>query len=177
MFESFQHALFPGDGENTFAILDGASCRELLSKLDELQPDYACLYSGVLEPDIEEVAPYLIELLPEHTFTQWLLENFRGKHWGIFVRSPANLRAMRKHFRTFLLVKSPDSKLLYFRYYDPRVLSIVLPATLAAEREKIFGEVSTLLSETEEGDIAIFRRRGAELNRQKCLANDAVNKS
>ena len=177
MVTSLRSALFPDDGENTFAIIDGASCGELLSKLDELQPDYACLYSGALEPDIEEVAPYLIELLPEHPFTEWLLDNFHGKHWGIFARSPASLRTMRKHFRTFLLVKSPDSKLLYFRYYDPRVLSIVLPSTLAAEREEIFGEVSTFLGETEEGNIDIFRRRGRDLDRQKCLATDAVKKS
>ena len=170
MFEQLRPHLFPGDGTNTYAILDGASIPDLLDKLDECQPEYVCLYAGELEPDVEECAPYLVRLDPDSEFTRWVIDEGWGKHWGIFATSPADLRAMRKHFRTFLLVKDPEGKTLYFRYYDPRVLAIYLPATNANERESIFGEVSAYFFETGDAEFVACRRRGSELERQKCLA-------
>lgn len=177
MIESLQSTLFPADGDHTYAVIDGASCGELLSKLDETAPDHVCLYAGTLEPDIEEVAPYLIELLPNHPFTGWLLDHFHGKHWGIFARSYVNLRALRKHFRTLLLVKSPQNELLYFRFYDPRVCSVFLPMTNAQERENIFGSVAAFFCETDEGELAIFRRRGTELDRWIALGAEVSGKA
>ena len=156
MPDTLQDLLFPHDAEHTYAVIDGASCEELLEKLDEFSPRHYCLYAGELEPDVEEVAPHIVELLEDHPFTDWLLTNAPGKHWGIFARSSAGLRAMRKHFRTFLLVKGPEGKSMYFRYYDPRVLRLYLPTCNPQETRHIFGPATTLLAEDE--DVAVVIR-------------------
>jgi hypothetical protein len=57
-------------------------------------------------------------------FTNWILEHGWGKNCGIFATSAADLRQMRRHLRTFLVVHDEEGKPLYFRYYDPRVLRV-----------------------------------------------------
>lgn len=167
MFDQLRPHLFPDDGTHTYAIIDGASCEDLLDKLDEHQPEHVCLYAGELEPDLEECAPYLIRLDLASDFTRWIFDEGWGKHWGIFATSPADLRTLRKHFRTFLLVKSPEGKTLYFRYYDPRVFPVYLPTTNAAERKTIFGPVLDYLCENDSESGIVFRCSVGSLGTQR----------
>lgn len=143
--------LFPEDGElQTYAVLDGASVPDLLDQLygDE-PPEFVCLYRGELEPDLAEVAPYLVQLKAGSPFTEWLLGNCWGNHWGIFAASTEDIDVIRRHFRNFLMVKDPEGKQLYFRYYDPRVLRIYLPTCNPDEVQSIFGPVHAYLMESE----------------------------
>jgi Domain of unknown function (DUF4123) len=159
--------LFPCDGEvNTYAVIDGASCKDLLKKLGDFTPDNCCLYAGALEAEMEKVAPYLVHLKQDHPFTEWLLTNFIGNPWCIFSHSPADFGAMRKHFRTLLLVRGPEGELLYFRYYDPRVLSIYLPTTNEEERKMVFGPVNAYFCETEKDNFAGFGLSKGELTKR-----------
>ncbi|HEY1204463.1 MAG: DUF4123 domain-containing protein [Bryobacteraceae bacterium] len=142
--------LFAGDGAGVFAVLDGASVPGLVQKLHQARPEFECLYRGELAPDMAEVAPYLVELEPKAEFTVWVLAEGWGKHWGIFVRTPADLRAMRQHFRPFLVVHNEEGKPLYFRFYDPRVLRVYLPTCNASELATFFGPVESYVAEGEE---------------------------
>jgi len=141
--------LFTEAGQNVYVVLDGASVPELLERLAQDGPEYVCLYRGELEPDLAACAPYLVQLRREAPFTEWVIQQGWGKHWGIFAASPADLKTMRKHFRTFLVVKDPEGKQLYFRYYDPRVLRVYLPTCNAEETAHVFGPVSRFLLEDE----------------------------
>jgi hypothetical protein len=143
--------LFPQEeGMNTYAVLDGASIPDLLDHLyGEVRPEFVCLYRGELEPDMAECAPYLAVLKPDAPFTDWLLTEGWGKHWGIFAVSRADLKTVQKHFRTFLMVKDPDGKQLYFRYYDPRVFRVYLPTCNQQETTIVFGPVQHYLIEDE----------------------------
>jgi hypothetical protein len=142
-------------GEKTYAILDGASVPDLIDQLYALEPDWECLYRGELEPDIAEVAPYLVELTRGHAFTEWVITNGWGKHWGIFVLSPIDIKMLRRHFRTFLVVHDSEARPLYFRYYDPRVLRIYLPTCNATELKQVFGPVTAYIMEGENPDDII----------------------
>src|SRR5215813_11554270 len=124
--------LFSDTDAKVFTVLDGTSIPDLLDKLYGLSPTFCCLYRGELEPDMAEVAPYLVQLEQGSEFTDWLLEEW-GKHWGIFAISDADFRAMRRHFRSFLIVNDENGRPLRFRYYDPRVLRLYLPTCNAEE--------------------------------------------
>jgi hypothetical protein len=102
-------------------------------------------------------------LKEDDLFTKWLLANFFGKAWCIFARSTAGFSAVRKHFRTFLMVKSPNGETLYFRYYDPRVLGIYLPTTNEEERNIVFGAISAYYCETLSGEFIQFRQNAGQL--------------
>jgi len=156
--ESLLKQLFSQPEANVHTVLDGASVPDLPELLWEHEPEHVCLYRGELVPDMAAVAPYLVKLESDHPFTKILCEEGWGNHWGIFVISPAEitLRDLRNHFRRFLMVYDPDGKLIYFRYYDPRVLRIYLPTCNAEETKTVFGPISCYVLEDE--DPSVFLR-------------------
>ena len=162
--------LFADEEAHVYAVLDGASVGELLPKLYELEPEYECLYRGELEPDMAEVAPYLVRLEPETEFADWVVGEGWGRHWGVFAVTDADLRAAQKHFRSFLTVYDPAGKPLLFRYYDPRVLRIYLPTCNAEELRAVFGPVSCYLLEGEDPATLLRFRLDGEALRREALA-------
>lgn len=146
--QAVSQQLFAVPETTVYAILDGASAPELPQTLARLGVEAECLFRGELEPDMAQVAPYLAVVQQlDHPFTDWLLQEGWGQHWGVFAISKASLRALRMHLRTFLKVYGPDLKPLYFRYYDPRVLRVYLPSCNAEELRTVFGPVLRYLME------------------------------
>ena len=152
--DSLHRELFADKSASIYAILDGASVPGLLEKLAEHAPEYTCLFSGQLDPDLAEAAPYLVRLDPADPFTDWVLERGWGNHWGIFAALPASaaFKAVRKHLRSFLRVRSPEGKPLLFRYYDPRVFRVYLPTCNGQELRTVFGPVRMFMLESEQAD-------------------------
>ena len=148
--------LFSQPETNIYTVLDGASVPELPQVLWEHRPENICLYRGELESDMAAVAPYLVKLEYDHPFTKLVCEQSWGKHWGVLVLTPAeiDIRALRNHFRRILMVYDPDGKLIYFRYYDPRVLRTYLPTCNAEELGHVFGPVGSII--TEDKDAAML---------------------
>ena len=155
--QSLVNHLFSQPETNLYAVLDGASVPELPQLLWEHEPENICLYRGELEPDMAATAPYLVKLEYDHPFTKLVCEQGWGKHWGIFVITPAeiHLRDLRNHFRRFLMVYDPDGKLIYFRYYDPRVLRVYLPTCNAEDTNIVFGPISCYVLEGEEPSVLL----------------------
>lgn len=156
--KALRRHLFSDDETSVFAVLDGASVPDLLDALYEHQPENECLYRGEIKPDIAEVAPYLVLLADDSAFTDWVLSEGWGNHWGIFAVAREELAAMRRHFRRYLIVHDPDGKPLYFRYYDPRVLRVYLPTCNAEELGTVFGPVECFLLEDEASQTALCFR-------------------
>ncbi|HEY6330931.1 MAG TPA: DUF4123 domain-containing protein [Blastocatellia bacterium] len=145
--EKISRQLFANEEASVFAVLDGASASGLLDKLYGLQPEFECLYRGEIEPDIAYVAPYLVRLDADSEFARWTISQGWGRHWGIFVTSSEDFRALRRHLRMFLVVYDADGRPLRFRYYDPRVLRTYLPTCTTGELSTIFGPVSSYIAE------------------------------
>jgi len=162
--DALRQQLFAGGDLHTYAIVDGASVDNLLPTLAATAlPEQVCLYRGELDAELLAAAPHLLKLPADHPFTDWLLQGW-GRHWGIFLQSRASLRELRKHFRTVLIVRDPDNKPLYFRYYDPRVLRVFLPTCNAGELAQVFGPVERYLLEDEDpGRLLVYARQGAAL--------------
>jgi hypothetical protein len=143
----------------TYVILDGASIPELPKVLEELGPEYLCLFRGEVEPELAEVAPYLVGLRRGEAFTEWLLREGRGKPWGVFALSKADPYVLAAHLTGLLVADVPDGDKLYFRFYDPRVLKIFLPTCNKQQREQMFGPVSTFVLELPDNDsVEVFHK-------------------
>lgn len=138
-----------------FAILDGAQIPDLRMKLYEMKPVHYCLMTGELEPDMQEVAPYMVRLLPETPFTEWLLSEVWGKNWGIFAQTRETVLEMRKHFSSIMTVYDEEANTLHFRYYDPRVWRKFLPTCQSEEIKTLFGKVDTFLVESEDKESLV----------------------
>ncbi len=132
-----------------YIVLDGASVPDLPMKLFEMRPPNYCLFRGELEPDMAEVAPYVVQLIPNTSFTDWVLSECYGKHWGIFAHSLHSIKEMRRHFRSLVQVYNENGDPLIFRFYDPRVFRRFLPTCTDDELETFFGKVETFFAEDE----------------------------
>jgi hypothetical protein len=149
LLQMIKTQIFSTPSLRSFAILDGASVLDLPANLASFNPEHICLYRGELEPDLAEMAPYLVILEYNSPFTDWVLANGWGKHWGIYGAAMADLKELRRHFRMFLTVYDKDGKSLYFRYYDPRVWQVYLPSCNSGELNTVFGPVVSYLVEDE----------------------------
>lgn len=166
--ESIGEQLFSDEETKVFAILDGASVKGLLDKLYDLSPNFCCLFRGELAPDMAEVAPYLVELEPGSEFTDWVIDQGWGNHWGVFAVTDADLRATARHFRAFLIVYDEAGRPLRFRYYDPRVLRTYLPTCNAEELAAVFGPVTSFFLEDRDPATALrFRLESGSLGQKR----------
>ncbi|HQP67139.1 MAG TPA: DUF4123 domain-containing protein [Quisquiliibacterium sp.] len=137
--QQFESALWDEPGTGVVAILDGASVPGLRGQLRKAWPARVeCLMGGYLEPDVAEVSPYAVELHKGSAFNRWLFDNMWGAHWGILVRSREPFGPVARHFRGLFIVQGPEHKPLYFRFYDPRALRLVLPTCSPQQVTSIF---------------------------------------
>jgi hypothetical protein len=149
-WQRFQQLLFGREDYSAYAVLDGATVPDLLKRLSESGHDYVCLYRGELNLDLRMTAPYLVKLRPGADLLRWLWLEGWGKSWGIYALTELGLEALRRHFRGFLRVRDPKGKILYFRYYDPRVLRVYLPTCASTEIQTVFGAIKSYVCEGDE---------------------------
>ncbi|MES3022226.1 MAG: DUF4123 domain-containing protein [Pseudomonadota bacterium] len=145
--------VWAGEGTATFALLDGAASPTLLDQLyDAPGLEFECLYSGELEPDIAEVAPYIARVEAGSAFADWVL-GLWGERRAILVQVDVRveLPVLRRHFRKLNLVYGPDAAPLLLRYYDPRVLPLFLSTCDRAQVREMFGPVIRFVLEGASG--------------------------
>jgi len=159
--EKFHQTLFSSREPHVYAVLDGASVPDIVQNLADYNAESICLYRGELDPELAQMAPYLVILPAESELADWALNGI-GRHWGIFATSKASMKEMRKHFRTILTIYAPDGEPVYFRYYDPRVLSAFLPTCNEEEKKALFGVVNRYYFEDEKGTgLSLYEQKAA----------------
>jgi Domain of unknown function (DUF4123) len=135
-------------GESLYALLDAARQPEIPMRLKSGAIHHDCLYQGPTADALWFVAPYIARCERTSAFVTWLLEEGWGQNWGVFIAAAVDLASLRQHLRKFLLVKMECADAdFYFRFYDPRVLSIFLPTCTGDEAAEFFGPVRCYLSE------------------------------
>lgn len=148
-------------GEQAWAVLDGARDPRIRGFVFDSRATRACLYRGSLTRELEDAAPWLLQLSPGSAYTERLFERFWGDSCGVVLSTALSMTELRRHLRRFLLARDPDGRTLVFRWYDPRVLRVYLPTLTADEAGKFFGfgKVSAFAAEAEEpGAFHLFRR-------------------
>jgi len=121
-----------------YAILDACNEPAVPPKVTELGPERAIsLYRGRAEQEQWAIAPYLANV--DSLLLDWIAQTLWKKPWGVFAVVEHNLTMLRKHFRRFLTVADPEGEPMYFRYYDPRVLSLFLPTCTREELKTFMG--------------------------------------
>jgi len=130
-----------------FGLLDAARDPGVLQLLRTHSDVHYSLYDGADGEKLDDVAPYLVQLSSRSPVTETLVREHWGKSWGIFVWALTDFKELRRHLRRFLLVHDPRGKVLYFRFYDPRVLRVFLPTCTSQETGDFFGPMSGLLLE------------------------------
>lgn len=151
-----------------YAILDAARSPQVRERLYASGERFQSLYEGEKGAALDRVAPFLVALPSQSRFLESLAHEAWGRSWGVYVTSRIDPNALRRHFRRFLLVKDENQRQLCFRYYDPRVLRVFLPASTPAEMAEFFGPVDSFLMESDDGKALLrFRMSGDGLIEEK----------
>jgi hypothetical protein len=128
-----------------YAILDACDEPTVPPKITELGPEKAVsLFRGDAEHQQWAVAPYLARV--EESLLEWIAATLWSKPWGIFAVAEGDLDSLRKHFRQFLVVEDPEGETMYFRYYDPRILALFLPACTQDELRTFLGPLKAFVT-------------------------------
>lgn len=125
-----------------YAVLDACDTPAVPEKARELGERRAVsLYRGSADEMYWAIAPYLFAVDP--ALLDWIVETLWEEPFGIFAVADADLEEVRRHFRRFLVVHSPEGEQWYFRFYDPRVLGSFLRTCTEDQVDLIFGPVSS----------------------------------
>ncbi len=153
--------LFGAPGARAYAVADGAARSDLLEMLSRTDARNECLFLGELEPEVAACAPYLVALDgPDGAFAE--LAAGWGGGQAIYLTSGADLLELRRHLRPLTRAVLPGGQVVGFRFYDPRVLQVVLPVMDSNQRAEIFGAaVESFFCEDEDGTgLLSFERDG-----------------
>jgi hypothetical protein len=140
-------------GAPIYAMLDGARDSRIRRFVRDSRAPAWCLWRGQVRPEVEDLAPYLLRLEARHEYTCRFFELSSGNSWGVLLASKAPSRDLRRHLRKFLRVQTEEGRVLLFRYYDPRVLRVFLPALPRKEAARFFGPIEAFAADSD-----IFRR-------------------
>ena len=163
------------DFQPLYALLDAACEPSVLKVLFEAKERHLSLFEGHQGAQLAHFAPYLVRLPAESPLITTLVEQGWGKSWGVFVTCAEPLEALRHHFRHFLMVKLPDRKQVYFRFYDPRVLRLFLPTCDAEQIRLLFGPIQYYIMEDENPDSLLrFSNKDRGVGRRKFSLAPAV---
>lgn len=147
-----------------YCLLDASRMDEAIYVAKQLNERHSCLYEGESEKFLNSVAPFLFSHDQGSTFSHWLLDEGKGKSWGILLESSAEPLELYRHLRRFLIVQTEEDRELYFRYYDPRVLNVFLPTCTAEQLNEFFGPIQTFIAEDERGVFTAYRNDNGLLN-------------
>lgn len=110
------------------------------SRFEQLE----CLFTGDLEIELADVAPYLGQLNPRDPDAKVLLEHLVKLDCAVLLtegatQSDLTFSQAHRHLRKFNVVYGPEGNPLFFRYYDPRVLPGVLSVLNDEQLQAFFG--------------------------------------
>jgi len=132
----------------TYVILDGAASDKISFNVNHIfNTKSRSLYLGKDEENLEEVAPYLVELSEVNKFTDWVLEGY-GNGYSLFLQSTYDLITIHS-------VLSPLTKIIdeetednvFVRFYDPRVFQKYLKIQTKEQCEALFSIIPIFLYE------------------------------
>jgi Domain of unknown function (DUF4123) len=114
----------------TYAILDAAKIKGLPETITGWGLENRCLYQGQAFDRLSDVAPWIVRLTPDSSFTRHLFTQGEARWhlWdaeaGIFLRSRGTIDQLWKHFRKFTVLRNDEGDTRYFRFYDPRAAAM-----------------------------------------------------
>lgn len=140
-----------------FAVLDAARDDRILEVLRESVEESRSLYEGLKGDAMAERAPYLVWLPKGCRLLKRLVAEGWGKRWGIYLTSNDRYKDVRTQLRRFLMAEiGAFGKPMYFRFYDPRTVRVVLPSFTVWLRSVFFDRITALLVEDKDGTVLRF---------------------
>lgn len=138
--DKLEEALFLADDCNVFAVVDGAANPSLWIELQEYEN--ACIRKGLMEDAVASVMPYVVALKLRDPSFDWFMDKCWNRSAAILIRAHCHdVLEMRKHLRRFTMVKMPDERSVYLRFYDPRVIGGLLDVFTVDQLDNFYRDI------------------------------------
>jgi hypothetical protein len=124
-----------------FAVLDAARDPGVLKLVHEMRA-YESLFDG---EELADVAPYIVAVPP--AMLERVVAKAWGKSWGVLFTSSYPLVAIHRHLQRLLDAQTEDGTHYMFRFYDPRVLRVIVPACTPEEIDELLGPIDRFVIE------------------------------
>jgi hypothetical protein len=142
-----------------YALVDGARERRILELLRESVEEARSLYDGVQGEALAHVAPYLVRVREGSRLLDALVREGWEKRWGVYLASRMTQNEVRRQLRRYLMVELEARRgRVYFRYYDPRTLTVFIPTCTPRQADEFFGGIEAFFAEGERGALERFDR-------------------
>jgi hypothetical protein len=116
---------------------------------------HTCLFSGPISPQMQVVAPYILDIEYDDKKTEKFIRETWGKNWGFFLKSDTRSDRLIRHLRRLLMVRDYTNRLLMFRYYDPRILRRYLRTCTVEELRTFYGPIQAFWVESGSSDTLL----------------------
>jgi Domain of unknown function (DUF4123) len=157
-----------------YILLDSAQMGVYINAAFNLNKKFDSLYRGQIQTSLSLVAPYLFSFDENREFSKWIISNW-GNSWGTIVGSNWDFETCWKHFRKFLIVKKENKEEFYFRFYDPRVLTIFLPTCDRNQVIDFFGPIDYFIVEgTSKNEGIEFTHHNGNLKQEKIFITEKL---
>jgi pSer/pThr/pTyr-binding forkhead associated (FHA) protein len=100
-------------------------------------------------------SPYLVNLPPRCKLLDVLIKDGWGRGWGFYFASTAGFDELRVHWRRYVILRNEEGREITFRFWDPRVLAVVLPSMQPVEAREFLGPIARLVVEGDRPQVAI----------------------
>jgi hypothetical protein len=145
--DSLRQQLQPLEPLRLYALVDASVNQSALDFLYQQETlNFDTIFPGELEPDVFEMSPFLVDLHNQPDTLDWLLEGW-GASWVSFLHSAEPLEALQIHLRQFTEVRTPDNEVVWFRFYDPRVMRSALPLLDGEQSAALFRGIKMFVCE------------------------------
>ncbi|HEY1083279.1 MAG TPA: DUF4123 domain-containing protein [Prosthecobacter sp.] len=176
LWETLFTAGTEGEAQDVYALLDGATVRQLPDFLEDEEAEHKPLLPLASdEPEEVTRAAYLTRVERGSAVTEWLAADGWGRNWGIFILCPpgTDMDEVLRHLRELAQVRLPDGRIVFFRFYDPRVWRPFATTCDTAQLKHLFSLQVTYACESEDASSVLLDRlkNGAVERRSVLLDN------
>lgn len=160
---------------NLYAIVDSARNDEVFKYFLTDNIAYRSLFEGKMDIKFFSVSGFLVECKKDSMLFNWLTTEAWGNSCSIFLISKVSFDEIFNHFQKFNRVYLEDDDVVYFRYYDPRVLRVYLPTCNNKEIRTFFGEVESFFMESENPEVLTeFQKYSATVSDTLVISNHKI---
>ncbi|MBP7167192.1 MAG: DUF4123 domain-containing protein [Bacteroidia bacterium] len=139
-----------------YIILDAARMEEKMDEIAKLNYTGSPLLNTKDELYVQKLSAFLFTFQSTGDFANLIVNEGWGQSWGIYVSSNKSLNVVQQHLSRNMYASTDTGEIMYFRFYDPRVLRIFLPTCDLNQLFEFFGPVQKFIAEDEDPQFALI---------------------
>lgn len=155
-----------------YVILDAARLDEKMEEVAKLNSSGLPLLNSKEEVYVQKLSAFLFTFQSAGDFANLIVKEGWGQSWGIYVSTSKSFSDLLQHLSKNMYASTEAGEIMYFRFYDPRVLRIFLPTCDLIQLREFFGPVQKFIAEDEDPQFALIYSLNADgtLKTEKVMA-------